>query len=36
MYGGYGGLKIVVLVEPPGIDAVARSNRPREAGVRAR
>jgi len=34
MYGGYGGLKIVVRVDPPGIDAVARSKRAREPGVR--
>jgi hypothetical protein len=36
MYGGYGALKIVVRVEPPGIDAVARSKRAREPGVLAR
>jgi hypothetical protein len=36
MYGGYGALKIVVRVEPPGNEAAARSNRRAEPGVRAR
>ena len=36
MYGGYGALKIVVRVEPPGSDAAARSNRAAEPGVRRR
>jgi len=36
MYGGYGALKIVVRVDPPGSDAVARSKRAAERGVRAR
>ena len=36
MYGGYGGLKTVVRVEPPGIERVARSNsaaEPRRPGA---
>jgi hypothetical protein len=36
MYGGYGALKIVVRVEPPGSEAVARSNIAADRGVRAR
>jgi len=36
MYGGYGALKMVVRVEPPGSEAVARSNIAAERGVRAR
>ena len=36
MYGGYGGVKTVVRVEPPGSEPVARSNSSRERGVRAR
>jgi hypothetical protein len=36
MYGGYGALKIVVRVEPPGSAAAARSNIAAERGVRAR
>jgi hypothetical protein len=36
MYGGYGALKIVVRVEPPGRERVARSNIVAERGVRAR
>jgi hypothetical protein len=36
MYGGYGALKIVVRVEPPGSALVARSNIAAERGVRAR
>ena len=36
MYGGYGALKIVVRVEPPGSDRAARSKRAAEPGVRAR
>src|SRR6185503_13751745 len=36
MYGGYGALKIVVRVEPPGSEAVARSKVAAERGVRAR
>jgi hypothetical protein len=35
MYGGYGALKIVVRVEPPGSDRDARSNSAREPGVLA-
>jgi hypothetical protein len=36
MYGGYGALKIVVRVEPPGSEAVARSNIAADRGVLAR
>jgi hypothetical protein len=36
MYGGYGALKIVVRVEPPGSARVARSKSAAEPGVRAR
>src|SRR5687768_1066451 len=36
MYGGYGALKMVVRVEPPGNEAVARSNSAAEPRVRAR
>src|SRR6478672_9437182 len=35
-YGGYGGAKTVVRVEPPGRTAVARSNRAADRGVRRR
>src|SRR5688500_4265798 len=36
MYGGYGALKVVVRVEPPGSEAVARSNSAADPRVRAR
>jgi len=36
MYGGYGALKMVVRVEPPGSERAARSNVAAERGVRAR
>jgi hypothetical protein len=36
MYGGYGALKIVVRVEPPGSERIARSKMAAERGVRAR